>query len=92
MACGTPVIASRAGSLPEVVGEAGVYFEPTEMGSIAAAIRGLLADPARRDVLARLALDRSALFTWDASAQALLNCFDELEREPRRAAALGRTA
>ena len=31
MACGTPVIASRAGSLPEVVGDAGVYFDPTDV-------------------------------------------------------------
>ncbi len=32
MACGTPVISSQAGSLPEVVGEAGVYFDPTDVG------------------------------------------------------------
>ena len=41
MACGTPVLSSRAGSLPEVVGEAGVYFDPTDVGSIAGAIRML---------------------------------------------------
>jgi glycosyltransferase involved in cell wall biosynthesis len=79
MACGTPVICSRAGSLPEVVGDAGAYFEPTDVASIAQEIRGLLADPARRDALSRSALERSALFSWDASAQALLDCFDELE-------------
>jgi glycosyltransferase involved in cell wall biosynthesis len=33
MACGAPVISSRAGSLPEVVGPAGVYFDPTDVGS-----------------------------------------------------------
>ncbi len=49
MACGTPVISSRAGSLPEVVGEAGVYFDPIDVDSIAEAIRGLLADPGHRD-------------------------------------------
>ena len=54
MACGTPVISSRAGSLPEVVGEAGVYFDPTDVGSIAGAIGGLLADPGHRDRLASL--------------------------------------
>ncbi len=56
MACGTPVISSRAGSLPEVVGEAGVYFDPTDVASIAGAIRMLLDAPAHRDALARLAL------------------------------------
>ena len=44
MACGTPVISSRAGSLPEVVGEAGVYFDPTDVGSMAGAIRSFLND------------------------------------------------
>ncbi len=40
MACGTPVISSQAGSLPEVIGEAGVYFEPTDVRSIAAVMGG----------------------------------------------------
>ena len=48
MACGTPVISSRAGSLPEVVGEAGVYFDPTDVGSMAGSIRSFLSDPALR--------------------------------------------
>ncbi|MFI5460199.1 MAG: glycosyltransferase family 4 protein [Isosphaerales bacterium] len=81
MACGTPVISSRAGSLPEVVGEAGVYFDPTDVGSMAGAIGSFLNDPGLRNRLARLARERSALFTWDASARALLDCFDELEQQ-----------
>ena len=47
MACGTPVLSSRAGSLPEVVGEAGVYFDPTDVGSIAGAIRLIPGRPRR---------------------------------------------
>jgi glycosyltransferase involved in cell wall biosynthesis len=78
MACGTPVVSSRAGSLPEVVGEGGVYFEATDTQSIARAIRMLLDEPLHRDALARLALARSALFTWDESARRLVACFDEL--------------
>jgi glycosyltransferase involved in cell wall biosynthesis len=79
MACGTPLVSSWAGSLPEVIGEAGVYFDPTDIGSIAAAIAGLLAQPGRRDRMAAYALGRSARFTWDAAARGLLDCFDELE-------------
>jgi glycosyltransferase involved in cell wall biosynthesis len=78
MACGTPVVSSRAGSLPEVVGEAGVYFEATDVASIAGAIRMILDAPSHRDHLARLALERSALFTWEESARRLVACFDEL--------------
>jgi glycosyltransferase involved in cell wall biosynthesis len=88
MACGTPVISSRAGSLPEVVGDTGILFEPTDINSIARAIRELLDDPARRDALAERALGRSALFSWDASAQALLDCFDELDGTSSRISVL----
>ncbi len=84
MACGTPVVCSRAGSLPEVVGEAGVYFDPTDVGSIAGAILSLCDSPSQRGALARLALERSTLFTWEESARRLLECFDELGR-PRAA-------
>ena len=41
MACGTPVISSRAGSLPEVVGDAGLFFDPTDVASMAATISRL---------------------------------------------------
>ena len=92
MACGTPVIASRAGSLPEVIGDAGVYFDPTDVGSIAAAIASLLNDRGRRDLLARRAIQRAALFTWDASARALLACFDELAPEARNRSTVARSA
>jgi glycosyltransferase involved in cell wall biosynthesis len=78
MACGTPVVSSRAGSLPEVVGDAGVYFEATDVASIAGAIRMILDEPSQREHLARLAIERSALFTWDESARRLVACFDEL--------------
>lgn len=78
MACGIPVLASTAGSLPEVVGEAGILYDPTDVDAMAGAIRSLGDDPARRDRLARLALERSSLFTWDAAARSLLAVFDDL--------------
>src|SRR6202043_2298085 len=53
MACGTPVVSSRAGSLPEVVGDAGVYFDPTDVGSMAEAIHSFLNDQGHREALAR---------------------------------------
>src|SRR5262249_29391329 len=45
MACGTAVVSSTAGSLPEVLGEAGLYFDPTDVAAIAAALRRILSDP-----------------------------------------------
>lgn len=88
MACGVPVLYSRAGSLPEVVGEAGLDFDPTDVGAMAAAIGRLLGDAALRDALGALALTRARRFTWDASARALLDCFHEFEpARPRRISA-----
>jgi len=78
MACGTPVAYSHAGSLPEVVGDAGVAFDPTDVGRISETIAALLADPSERGRLAGVALARSARFTRAETARGLLACFDEL--------------
>jgi glycosyltransferase involved in cell wall biosynthesis len=67
MACGCPVAASDAGSLPEVVGDAAVLFDPREPASIAAGISEALD---RADELRERGLARAAGFTWDATARA----------------------
>jgi glycosyltransferase involved in cell wall biosynthesis len=84
MACGTPVVYSRAGSLPEVIGDAGLEFDPTDTGDMARAIGRLLTDPALRETLGQRALRRARRFTWAATARGLLECFDELDPGPAR--------
>jgi len=69
MACGTPVLTSSTSSLPEVVGDAGVLVDPTDIGAIAAALADLLADAERRDDLATRALERAARYSWPAVAE-----------------------
>jgi alpha-1,3-rhamnosyl/mannosyltransferase len=76
MACGVPVLASRRGSLPEVVGEAGAYFDPEDVGAIAASILELLTDRDLRTRLAGLARERSALFRWDRAAELAERSFE----------------
>jgi glycosyltransferase involved in cell wall biosynthesis len=85
MACGTPVLASRAGSLPEVVGDAGRFFEPTEVGAIASAIRGLVDDPQARERLAARAVERAKIYTWAGAARALVEVFEEVAGARRTA-------
>ena len=68
MSCGVPVLASRRASLPEVVGDAGLYFEPADPTAIAACVLSLLRDPARRSRLAGNALERARTFSWDRAA------------------------
>lgn len=79
MACGTPVLSSDAGSLPEVVGDAGVFFDPTDVESMAGAIRDVFDDPAERERLASEARMRASQFTWSASARALLETFGRFD-------------
>ncbi len=64
MACGIPVLASRRGSLPEVVDDAGLLFEPEDPDAIANCVIGFLRDEELRAKLARKAVERSKLFTW----------------------------
>jgi len=69
MACGAPVLTTRRAAIPEVAGDAAEYTEP-DAPSIAAALRRLLADPARRAELGRRGVERAAGFTWAATAAA----------------------
>jgi glycosyltransferase involved in cell wall biosynthesis len=69
MACGAPVIVSRAGALPEVVGEAGLFFDPTRPEELAGALRRCLDDPDLRAWLAGLGLARAEAFEWQAAAR-----------------------
>jgi glycosyltransferase involved in cell wall biosynthesis len=67
MACGTAVAASRAGSLPEVCGEAAVLFDPHDPRTIAAAILEALGRAAELEAAGPA---HAARFTWRASARA----------------------
>ena len=70
MSCGIPVLASSCGgSLPEIVGDAGLLFEPEDPGDIARCVIGFLANEKLQARLARNALKRSRLFTWERAAQ-----------------------
>ncbi|MCA1686879.1 MAG: glycosyltransferase family 4 protein, partial [Planctomycetia bacterium] len=84
MACGTPVLASTAGSLPEVVGDAGLSFDPTDVGAIASGLRRVIDEPGLRAELAARALRRASRFTWAASARGILDCFEEFGPGPAK--------
>ena len=66
MACGTPVAASFAGSLPEVCGDAAVLFDPDDAGAIADGVSEALA---RSSDLVERGRARAARFTWEAAAE-----------------------
>jgi glycosyltransferase involved in cell wall biosynthesis len=66
MACGCPVAVSRTTSLPEVCGDAAVYFDPLSAEDMARAIEEVLDRPA---AYVERGLRRAKLFTWDACAR-----------------------
>lgn len=69
MACGTPVIVSRAASLPEVCGDATLYCDPGDPGDIARAIDRVMMDEGVREKLRVLGLRRSGHFSWEICAR-----------------------
>jgi len=71
MASGCPVIAAKAGALPEVCGEAAVYCDPASAADIARAVATVLDDPARAAELRGRGRARAAELTWARAAAAL---------------------
>lgn len=76
MASGTPVCAANTSSIPEVVGDAGVLFDPLDVTAMTAGLKQVLLDQDLRGRLIALGIERATHFTWDAAAKAVL---EELE-------------
>jgi glycosyltransferase involved in cell wall biosynthesis len=87
MACGTPVVTTTGGSLPEVAGDAATLVAPGDTDALAAAIAKLAADPAARHEAAVGGRRRAAAFTWgrcaDLTAAAYGRALGERSRSSR---------
>lgn len=64
MACGTPVVSARASSLPEIVGDAAIQFDPGDPRDLAQAVCTLLRDDAIRQQKTAAGTAQAAQFTW----------------------------
>lgn len=73
MATGTPVICSNTTSLPEVGGEAALYFDPYKPEELVSVMRRIYKEPELRDAMSRKGLERSKLFSWEKTAEATWN-------------------
>jgi len=69
MACGTPVITSACGSIPEIAGDAALMVDPHEVDAIAAAMMKLMTDKELYDSLVEKGKRRAALFSWQLAAE-----------------------
>jgi glycosyltransferase involved in cell wall biosynthesis len=79
LACGTPVIASNRGSLPEIVGDGGLLLEPDHVEGLAAAMQKLLNDDTLREDLRRKGLTHAARFSWEKTARETLAVYREVK-------------
>jgi glycosyltransferase involved in cell wall biosynthesis len=79
MACGVPVVCSRASSLPEVAGEAALWVDPLDVDALEEAlIRALEDDDLRRRMVER-GIVQAARYDWAQSAAQLLGVIESLE-------------
>lgn len=75
MACGCPVIASRAASLPEVGGEAAFYFDPTRVDALGEVLYNVLTDQNKRNSMKKKGLEQIQQFSWTKTANQTLEVY-----------------
>ncbi len=81
MACGAPVVAANMSSLPEVVGDAGLLVDPTDVAAIAAALTRVVSDDALRARLVTAGLARATKYTWERCARETLAVLEATARD-----------
>jgi glycosyltransferase involved in cell wall biosynthesis len=72
MACGCPVACSNAASLPEVGGDAALYFDPQDPAGMAVAMERILAEPGLKQVMREKGYANAKKFSWDKMARLIL--------------------
>jgi glycosyltransferase involved in cell wall biosynthesis len=82
MACGCPAAVSQAASLPEVAGEAALYFNPRDSDSMARVLTQFITEPHLRSDLREAGLRRAKLFTWDATARGVIEVYRHVLEAP----------
>jgi glycosyltransferase involved in cell wall biosynthesis len=75
MAVGVPVVAGRAGALPEVLGDAARFVDPADEQELAAALGGLLDDATARDRLVARGRERARRYDWSTTAAAVVELY-----------------
>jgi len=78
MACGAPVVCSNASSLPEVVGDSGLLFDPSDDAGLVALLWRVSRDQELRRDLGRRGRERAARFTWENTVRSTIEVWDEV--------------
>ncbi|GBF80947.1 glycosyltransferase family 4 protein [Aphanothece sacrum] len=78
MACETAVIASNCSSIPEVVGEAALLFNPESIDDLIESLRFLLKNPIERDNFIQKGKERTKLFSWEKTVSQTIDVYRSL--------------
>jgi len=78
MSAGTPVVATRTGALPQVLGDAAAFVDPGDTTGLAAALARVMADSTTRNALIDRGRERAARYSWDACAEGLIELYQRL--------------
>lgn len=82
MACGTPVITSNTGSLPEVAGDAALLVDPTSVEELTLSLERLMQDRSLRSHLSVLGRERASKFPWEHTARQTLQIYQAVLGSP----------
>lgn len=80
MACGSPVLSSTAGALPETLGDAAAFLPPDDADAWAQTVSQLLASTSRLEELSRRGISRAREFTWERTAAITMDAYREALR------------
>ena len=83
MSCGTPVIASNLGAIPEIVTDGGILLDPRNMSETVEAIKVVTSRKELRAQLIARGLKRAKSFSWNKTAQQTANLYQEAIRNRR---------
>jgi glycosyltransferase involved in cell wall biosynthesis len=84
MACGTPVIASRAASIPELTGDAAILLDPDDDAGWTDAVIRIVNDDQLRSEMATRGVTRAGLFTWARTARGTMDVYRACLAEPAK--------
>lgn len=83
MAAGLPIVSSKLGPMPEVLGGAGIYFHPESIDSISNGIESLVTDRHLRSKIAELGWKKAKLFSWERCAKETLDFVSNISSQFR---------
>jgi glycosyltransferase involved in cell wall biosynthesis len=77
-ACGIPIVTTRSGSIPEVIGETAVFVDPLDVDSISEGVKKVVKDKALYERLSKEGIERAKKFSWKKTADQTVQVYEEI--------------